>query len=137
MESLEVYLDSDILIDFLRGDRETVKTIRWLEEEHELATTSINIFELYYGAYRTARQKNVEAVDELASRLEVSNLTEKSAKISARVIVELQFAGKVIDLRDALIAGVVIENNAVLFTRNVKHFRRVKELKLFEVGKEF
>jgi len=130
---LEVYLDSDILIDFLRGDRETVKTIRRLEEEYELATTSVNLFELYYGAYKTGRSKNIKAVDELASRLEVSAVTEKSAKISGKIIAELESDGEVIDFRDALIAAVVIENNAILFTRNVKHFRRVKGLKLFEL----
>ncbi len=130
---MEVYLDSDILIDFLRGDRETVKTIRRLEEEYELATTSVNLFELYYGAYKTGRSKNIKAVDELASRLEVSAVTEKSAKISGKIIAELESDGEVIDFRDALIAAVVIENNAILFTRNVKHFRRVKGLKLFEL----
>lgn len=129
---MEVYLDSDILIDFLRGNRETVKTIRRLEEEYELATTSVNLFELYYGAYKTGRSKNVKAVDELASRLEVSTITEKSAKISGRIIAELESDGEVIDFRDALIAAVVIENNAILFTRNVRHFRRVKGLKLFD-----
>ncbi len=130
---MEIYLDSDILIDFLRGERGIVETIRRLEEEYELATTSINLFELYYGAYKTGRLKNIKAVDELASRLEISKLTEKSAKISGRIIAELESDGEIIDFRDALIAGVVIENGAVLFTRNVKHFRRVKGLKLFEV----
>lgn len=109
---MEVYLDSDILIDFLRGDKEIVNTIRKLEEEYELATTSINLFELYYGAYKTDRLKNVRAVDELVSSLEVSKLTEKSAKISGKIIAELESDGQVVDFRDTLIAAVVIENDA-------------------------
>ncbi len=130
---MEVYLDSDILIDFLRGDKKTVEIIRTLEEEYELATTSINLFELYYGAYKTGRSKNIKAVDELASRIEVSAVTGKSAKISGNIVAELESDGKIIDFRDALIAAVVIENAGILFTRNVKHFRRVKGLELFEV----
>ncbi len=110
---MEVYLDSDILIDFLRGDKETVEIIRTLEEEYELATTSINLFELYYGAYKTGKSKNIRAVDELASRLEVSAVTGKSAKISGNIIAELESDGKVIDFRDALIAAVVIESGCL------------------------
>lgn len=129
---MEICLDSDVLIDFLRGDTETVKMIRWLEEDHELATTSINIFELYYGAYKTGKEKNVKAVDDLSKSLEVYRLTDRSARISGRIVVELETRGEPIDFRDALIAGIVIENDVSLLTKNVKHFQRVRELKLFQ-----
>jgi len=129
---LEICLDTDVLIDFLRGERKIVEVIKTLEEEHELLTTSINIFELYYGAYRTGKDKNVKAVDELANRLEILRLTERSAKISGKILAELESEGKVIDFRDILIAGIVMENDVTLFTRNKKHFQRVKGLKLFE-----
>lgn len=129
---MEICLDTDILIDFLRGERKIVDTIKTLEEEHELLTTSINIFELYYGAHKTGKDKNVRAVDELTGRLEILKLTEQSAKISGKILAELESEGKVIDFRDVLIAGIVMENDVTLFTRNKKHFQRVKGLKLFE-----
>jgi len=129
---LEICLDTDILIDFLRGERKIVDTIKTLEEEHELLTTSINIFELYYGAHKTGKDKNVRAVDELTGRLEILKLTERSAKISGKILAELESEGKVIDFRDILIAGIAMENDVTLFTRNKKHFQRVKGLKLFE-----
>ncbi|AIY89244.1 type II toxin-antitoxin system VapC family toxin [Geoglobus acetivorans] len=130
---MEICLDTDVLIDFLRGKGKIVEVIKKLEEEHELLTTSINIFELYYGAYRTGRERNVNAVDELADRLEILKLTERSAKISGRILAELESDGRAIDFRDILIAGIVIENEAALFTGNKKHFQRVKGLKLFEI----
>ncbi len=131
---MEICLDTDILIDFLRGKRKIVETIERLEEEHELLTTSINVFELYYGAYRTGRDRNVKAVDELAERLEILKLTEQSAKISGEMLAELESDGKAIDFRDILIAGIVMENDVTLFTGNKRHFQRVKGLKLFEDG---
>ena len=129
---MEVCLDTDVLIDFLRGNTETVKMIEKLEKDYELATTSINIFELYYGACKTRKEKNVKAVDDLSSSLEVYMLTDKSAKISGELIAELESRGEVIDFRDVLIAGMVIENGSSLLTGNVKHFRRIKGLKLFQ-----
>ncbi len=129
---MEICLDTDVLIDFLRGKRKIVEMIERLEEEHELLTTSINIFELYYGAYRTGKDKNVKAVDELAERLEILKLTEQSAKISGKMLAELESDGRAIDFRDILIAGIVMENDVTLFTGNKRHFQRVKGLKLFE-----
>ena len=131
---MEICLDTDILIDFLRGKRKIMETIERLEEEHELLTTSINVFELYYGAYRTGKDRNVKAVDELTGRLKILKLTERSAKISGEMLAELESDGKAIDFRDVLIAGIVMERDVTLFTGNKRHFQRVQGLKLFEDG---
>jgi len=66
-------LDTDILIDLLRGESKTVEEIKQLEDKFELVTTAINLFELYYGAYKTGRERNIEAVKEVARRVEVLN----------------------------------------------------------------
>jgi len=124
-------LDTDVLIDFLRGEPETVKNISRLEDEFILATTAINIFELYYGAFKTKKaSKNAKAVGELATRLEVLRFTERSAEISGRIIAELEREGRPLDFRDAMIAGIVLENQVTLFTRNLRHFKRISGIKL-------
>lgn len=83
-------LDTDILIDFLRGDNTTVEKIRELEKEFVLTTTTINLFELYYGAFKSKKsEKNVKSVSELVERLELLKFTDKSAEISGRIVAEL------------------------------------------------
>ncbi len=125
-------LDTDVLIDFLRGDSVTAKNVAQLEEEYILATTAINIFELYYGAFKTKKaHKNVEVVNELANRLEILKFTDRSAEISGRIIAKLEKDGKSLDFRDAMIAGVVLENHAMLYTRNLRHFKRINGIKLY------
>jgi len=126
-------LDTDILIDLLRGESKTVEEIKQLEDKFELVTTAINLFELYYGAYKTGRERNIEAVKEVARRVEVLNLTEKSAEISGKILAELEKRGEAIDFRDVMIAGIVIENNITLYTRNVKHFKRIAEINLYKI----
>ena len=126
-------LDTDILIDLLRGESKTVEEIKQLEDKFELVTTAINLFELYYGAYKTGRERNIEAVKEVARRVEVLNLTEKSAEISGKILAELEKRGEAIDFRDVMIAGIVIENNITLYTRNVKHFKRIERINLYRI----
>lgn len=126
-------LDTDILIDFLRGDNTTVEKIKELEEEFVLATTTINLFELYYGAFKSKKsEKNVKSVNKLAERLELLKFTDKSAEISGRIIAELEKKGRLVDFRDAMIAGIVLENDAMLYTRNVKHFERIEGMRLYK-----
>jgi len=125
-------LDTDVLIDFLRGKNEVVDIIREIEKEFVLATTTVNLFELYFGAYKTGKEKNVEAVNELAERIEVLELNKKSAELAGKIMAELEKKGLEIGIRDTMIAGTLLESGSILYTRNVKHFRRIKEIKLFE-----
>jgi len=72
-----IVLDTDILIDFLKGRELAVNIIRgFLESRVHLATTVINIFELSWGAYRVGRLRDVE---ELCDILEILNLTLREA----------------------------------------------------------
>ncbi len=125
-------LDTDILIDFLRGETKTTKEVKKLEDLFELTTTAINLFELYYGVYKTGRDRNVNAIRELENRLEVLKFTSTSAKISGEILSKLEKKGEAIDFRDVMIASIGIENDVALYTRNVKHFERVEGLKLYE-----
>jgi predicted nucleic acid-binding protein len=75
----KVVLDTDVLIDFLRGSKSGVDFIKRLKTEGtELLTTSINIFELAWGAYKICSVK-IETVSNLARALEVLSLSEREA----------------------------------------------------------
>ncbi|MEM2135739.1 MAG: type II toxin-antitoxin system VapC family toxin [Candidatus Jordarchaeaceae archaeon] len=104
--------------------------IEQLEEEFQLTTTTITLFELYYGAYKTKKEGNVKAVDELALRLEAFRFTDRSAKLSGEVMVELEEKGQIVGFGDVMILGILLENDAKFYTKNVKNFERIKGVKL-------
>ena len=132
METKEKCLDTDILIDNLRGVPHTINEIKRIEENGDiLSTTTINIFELTYGAYKTKEiRRNLQAIDTLLSRLKIHSFNEKAAATAAEIVANLEKEGNTIDFRDAFIAATAITNNATLYTRNIKHFNRVPKLKL-------
>ncbi len=134
MEKLEIIcLDSDILIDFLRGDPLTTEKINQLEEKFELTTTTINLFELYYGAYKSKKaDKNVRAVDELTTRFKALKFTNKSSDIAGKILAELEKKGELIDFRDVMVAGIILETNIMLYTRNTEHFKGIKGVNLYQ-----
>ncbi|MFQ5901903.1 MAG: type II toxin-antitoxin system VapC family toxin [Thermodesulfobacteriota bacterium] len=132
MEHLDICLDSDVLIDHLRANPEVVKKIKKFEDEGSaLFTTTINSFELYYGAFKTAKkERNIQAVEGLLSRLILLPLDNPSSKISAKILKDLEVKGHMVEFRDALIAGIVIANNLSLLTGNIKHFGKIEDLKV-------
>jgi len=122
-------LDTDILVDLLRGRKKAVTVIEMFEKSLErLNTTVINLFELYYGAYRLGSVDEIVAVRELENTLEILQLTPKIAEIAGKELAKLAKQGKLIDIRDLLIGIIARENKCTLVTGNIKHFERISEL---------
>ena len=126
----KVCLDTDILIDLLRGKQDVVERVREFEKSYELTTTSITLFELYYGAFKMGREKNIMAVKELAKRIEVLELTEGDAELAGKIAAELDRSGEGLDFGDILIAAISINRGAKLYTGNLRHFKRLKKFGL-------
>ena len=126
-------LDTDLLISILRGKEEARKTVAELDEEAKGATTSINAFEIFFGANKSERKnENVREAAKLFERLMVLPLDLSSSQRAAQISATLAVSGEAIDYRDAMIAAITMENNLTLVTRNKAHFKRVKGLKIEE-----
>ncbi len=124
-------LDTDFLVAILRGKQEAAKAVTELDQEVRAATTAINAFELYYGANKSQNKaQNIKETQNLLAKLEMFPLEHAAAKLAAEISAKLAEQGQLIDYRDAMIAAIAIQNNAVLLTRNLAHFSRIKGLKI-------
>jgi tRNA(fMet)-specific endonuclease VapC len=122
--------DSDVLIDFLRG-KGFAERIRSEVKTGGLHTAAISAFELWAGA-KTDQQ--ISAVETLLAALIILPLETESARRAAKVRRELEKKNASIGMADSLIAGICLEREGVLITRNRKHFERVAGLKLSQGG---
>jgi tRNA(fMet)-specific endonuclease VapC len=127
-----ICLDSDIMIAFLRGEQDAMIKLQELESEQQVTSTAINALELFVGivVVEGISGKRVEATREFLSTLTIVPLNAGAAERAAYILNTLKKLGTPIGLKDSLIAGIVLENNLTLITRNVKHFERVAGLKL-------
>lgn len=129
----KICLDTDFLVNFLRNKKEEVEFIKKNELQKDLATTYINIFELYYGAYKsTNKEHNFKAIQLLLNRINILNLSEDSVKKAAEILVNLEKQGGLIDFRDLLIGTITLVNNYAIKTKNIKHFNRIEGLNISE-----
>jgi tRNA(fMet)-specific endonuclease VapC len=114
----------------LRGKEEARKKVTDIDEESKGATTSINAFEIFFGANKSAKKnENVKEASRLLGRLIVFPLDLSSSRIAGEISARLLAKGVMIDYRDAMIAAIAIENDLTLVTRNSFHFSRIKGLK--------
>ncbi|KAF5413755.1 MAG: hypothetical protein C5S49_07810 [Candidatus Methanogaster sp.] len=130
MESRRIYVDSDVVIDYLRGKTRFQNILPSAIKEYDCYITPISVYELYYGGYYSERVDKVDDVLDLLRPLDCPRLSiRKSAEIHAK----LSMIGESLDIKDILVAGTCIYFNIPLLTRNIKHFHRIKELSLVDV----
>ena len=57
-----ICIDTDCLVDFLRKKPEAVLWVQEWGEKASLSTTLINVFELYFGAYKSVNHKKYRSI---------------------------------------------------------------------------
>ncbi len=132
LESSSFCLDSTVLIDNLRGRKQTVEFIGKQESSgSNLATTTINSFELYYGAYRsTKRDKNLAATRLLLRRLTILELSDEASEEAGKILAMLDAKGEPVEFRDVLIGAIAKTHGTTLVTKDTEHFLRIPGLEV-------
>jgi predicted nucleic acid-binding protein len=124
-----IILDTNVLSALMRQVPDK-KVVTWLDRQPRTSvwTTSVTVFEIEFGLQILAGGKRrtllTEAFKELLARLgqrvvafDVSAAGQASDLMAAR-----HRKGRPGDLRDTMIAGIVLAQHATLATRNTVHF---------------
>lgn len=132
-------LDSNAMIAILNGKPLSVRD-RWvstLGAGELVATSSVVVFELASGAYKSGRPKeNVARLHTLlSSSLEVLAFDIDDAESAGQIRATLAAKGQPIGSYDLLIAGQALRRGLKLVTANVNEFRRVKGLAIVNWAK--
>ena len=104
-------------------------TVTRLEGRAELATTIVNLFELFLGAfkYRDVRT-NLAAVKGLGSTLRVLSFAEEASELAAKILSGLEKAGRGIEIRDLFVGATALQEGFAVATENKEHFERIPGL---------
>lgn len=120
-------IDTDFLISILRGKGTSEITVDMVENPK---TTTINVFELYYGAKRSTKSEEVIAeTNSLLKSMDILGFDGYAALMAADIHAKLMNSGKPLDIQDVLIAGIVMANKEEILTRNTEHFGRISGLR--------
>ena len=126
---MKYLFDTNVLVDHLRGTH----PIPNLVVSSKPAVSIITIGELYYGAEKSNNhEQTLILLDELFSQLNlvVLPLDFDTIRLFAFHKSELEKKGARIEDFDLLIGSTALSNDLTLVSRNVKHFKRIKGLKV-------
>jgi predicted nucleic acid-binding protein len=122
-------LDTDILSEFLRGNKKVISKVdEHLKEFGFINLSIITYYEILNGLLYKDAKKQLSKFEDFVGLNKVISLTPRSVKISAAIQADLRKQGTEIGHTDTLIAGIAIANNMQLITNNTEHFNRIKGL---------
>ena len=126
---MKYLLDTNAVIAVLNDPKSAVASKLKQKEPEEVGISTIVIHELYYGAFKSAKQKqNVDLVDNLL--FEVLELDKEDSRRAGEIRAILAVAGQPIGPFDNLIAGQAVARGLVLVTNNLQEFQRVPNLQV-------
>ncbi len=126
---LRYLLDTNLCIRVIR-DRPVGLRPRFNAEAASLCISDVVLFELLYGAEKSARPaENRQVVERFASRLTVLPYDSSAAVHTADIRASLERRGLVIGAYDLMIAGHARSQGLVVVTGNLREFERVEGLR--------
>ena len=134
MENKQYLLDTNILIEFVHGNRSVIRRIMQAGFD-QCCISVVSLHELYYGAYNAKLDKQAYFDQEmvrigmLRQRFTVLPLPEEAGRYG-QIKAGLRKDGKVIDEFDMLIAGHALTVGLTVVTDNVRHFSRIPDLRI-------
>jgi toxin FitB len=130
-----ILLDTNVVSELMLP-KPDLHVIRWLDRQPQSSiwTTSITVFEIRCGLQTMPAGKRQTGLAAFFDRWlneviqhRVAPFDDAAAQYAAGLFAERQKTGRPGELRDTMIAGIVLASQANLATRNVKHFEEIAE----------
>lgn len=121
-------LDTDIIIYWIKGNKKISGNVVSIGFNNVLSSI-ITKAELLYGAYKSKKvEKNLETIHNLSEKIQFLDFSDSCQHNYARIKVELENKGMILDDFDIMIAATAIAYDLILVTNNLKHFSRIPNL---------
>jgi len=134
MANHRVVIDTDVFVEYLRlrSPKRKLKTALFrVNKFFDCYTTSINKFELFAGCNHPEQVKRIKDVLWTVKSMSLEDAQMERIGWLASL---LRRRGQIIGEMDTIIAGICLENQMPIVTRNTEHFDRVPDLWVIPAG---
>ena len=124
--------DTSFIIDIMEQLPEALQKATELANRQErMIITTITVFELWSGIAKSSKpEQEKRKVEEMLQFQQTLGFDQESAVEGGKINGLLQKERMMIDQEDCMIAGIAKHHREIIVTRNIKHFGRIKDLKL-------
>jgi predicted nucleic acid-binding protein len=125
--------DTDILSNIVkqRSSPRLVKKLQNLAKAVQF-TTSVNVGEIYFGAYRSLKKRAIlkAFTETVFPNVNILPFDTESGQVFGLLKAELEKAGIGCSEPDLRISSIAIQHHLTLITGNIKHFKNIPGLKI-------
>lgn len=121
-----VLVDTDILVDVIRGFEPTIEQLTMIEASADLCISGMTQMELIVGCRDKAGLRTVES---FVATFEIVSLTDLIAQQALELLREYNLSHGLL-IPDALIAATALAGGMPLLSRNQRDFRFIENLTL-------
>ena len=126
-----IVLDTNVLSALMQQTPDA-RVVAWLDRQPRTSvwTTAITVLEIWYGLQTLSGRRRsllLDSFKELLVKLErrIASFDVVAAEEAANLMAQRQRRGRPGDLRDTMIAGILLASHATLATRNTAYFENL------------
>ena len=127
-----IVLDTNVLSALMRQAPDA-QVVAWLDRQPRISiwTTSVTVLEIRFGLQIMPAGKRrillLQAFEAMIEKLggRVASFDDAAAREAGDLMAFRHKKGRPVDLRDTMIAGIVLAHHATLATRNTAHFEDI------------
>ena len=125
-----IMLDTNVLSGLMQQQPDP-QVVAWLDGQsaESIWLNSVTLFEIRFGLALLASGRRKKLLHERFEELLQDDLQNRvllfdahAAAQAAQLAADRKAGGRPVDMRDTFIAGIALAHNAILATRNIRHF---------------
>ena len=122
-------LDTDTVSYIIRKHPSIIKNLI-KHEDDEICISAITNAELFYGLEKKGSQRLFNEVHSVIGKCTLIDFNTSQSEIYGKIRLELEKSGTPLGDMDILIAAAALSTGAILVSHNIKHFSKIKGLKV-------
>jgi predicted nucleic acid-binding protein len=129
---MKYILDTNIISYYFKNNNNVVKNLFKIGDNDSITTTIANYAEIMTGVFYNENLRLMKKMDieNYLSSIEILSFDKESAYLFSQIKADLILHGTIIEDFDIMIASICLKHDAILVTNNLKHFIRIKGLRL-------
>lgn len=124
-----VLCDTDVLIEFYKGNKTIIEALLTIGQEN-IVVSVVTYGELLYGAFN---KRELKKISNDLSHLKILEISKATCECFVELMQTYTLSHN-LKLGDGLIAATAITHNTPLFTLNLRDFKFIKEITLWNTS---
>lgn len=128
---MKYFLDTNTIIYYIKGTYPSLLMHISKVPQQSIVVPSIVVAEIEYGACKSKNYaKTIKKYYDFINNFQKIDFGNAATKMYGKIRSELEDKGKIIGPNDLMIASIVLADDGVLVTHNIKEFKRIDGLRL-------